>query len=66
IQTVHSFCAGLLRRFPLEAKVSLQFSKPDTVMVTSGRLTLYLIIIILVVAGLLPPNELLKHITTNR
>ncbi|MCY4151430.1 MAG: UvrD-helicase domain-containing protein, partial [Aestuariivita sp.] len=26
IQTVHSFCAGLLRRFPLEAKVSLQFS----------------------------------------
>ncbi|MCY4289302.1 MAG: double-strand break repair helicase AddA [Aestuariivita sp.] len=29
IQTVHSFCAGLLRRFPLEAKVSLQFSEID-------------------------------------
>jgi ATP-dependent helicase/nuclease subunit A len=25
IQTIHSFCASLLRRFPLEAKVSPQF-----------------------------------------
>ncbi len=29
IQTVHSFCAGLLRRFPLEARVSPQFSEID-------------------------------------
>lgn len=27
IQTIHSFCAGLLRRFPLEAGVSPQFSE---------------------------------------
>ncbi|MDG1471289.1 MAG: double-strand break repair helicase AddA [Ascidiaceihabitans sp.] len=27
IQTIHSFCAALLRRFPLEAKVSPQFSE---------------------------------------
>ncbi|MEX5727954.1 ATP-dependent helicase/nuclease subunit A [Rhodovulum iodosum] len=29
IQTIHSFCAGLLRRFPLEAGVSPQFSEMD-------------------------------------
>lgn len=27
IQTIHSFCAALLRRFPLEAKVSPQFTE---------------------------------------
>ena len=27
IQTIHSFCASLLRRFPLEAKVSPQFTE---------------------------------------
>lgn len=27
IQTIHSFCSGLLRRFPLEAKVSPQFTE---------------------------------------
>ncbi len=35
IQTIHSFCAGLLRRFPLEAGVSPQFSELDD---TSARL----------------------------
>jgi len=29
IQTIHSFCAALLRRFPLEAGVSPQFSEMD-------------------------------------
>jgi len=29
IQTIHSFCAGLLRRFPLEAGVSPQFADMD-------------------------------------
>ena len=29
IQTIHSFCAGILRRFPLEAEVSPQFSEMD-------------------------------------
>ncbi len=29
IQTIHSFCAGLLRRFPLEAGVSPQFVEMD-------------------------------------
>ncbi|WP_413874715.1 double-strand break repair helicase AddA [Albidovulum sp.] len=29
IQTIHSFCAGLLRRFPLEAGVSPDFSELD-------------------------------------
>ncbi|MQY41840.1 double-strand break repair helicase AddA [Epibacterium sp. SM1969] len=29
IQTIHSFCAALLRRFPLEAKVSPQFSEME-------------------------------------
>jgi len=29
IQTIHSFCAGLLRRFPLEARVSPGFSELD-------------------------------------
>ncbi|MBN2906051.1 MAG: double-strand break repair helicase AddA [Rhodobacteraceae bacterium] len=29
IQTIHSFCAGLLRRFPLEAGVSPQFTEMD-------------------------------------
>ncbi|MCZ8334157.1 MAG: double-strand break repair helicase AddA [Rhodobacteraceae bacterium] len=29
IQTIHSFCASLLRRFPLEAGVSPQFSELD-------------------------------------
>ena len=29
IQTIHSFCAGLLRRFPLEAGVSPQFIEMD-------------------------------------
>jgi ATP-dependent helicase/nuclease subunit A len=29
IQTIHSFCASLLRRFPLEAQVSPQFSEID-------------------------------------
>ncbi|WP_264211765.1 double-strand break repair helicase AddA [Leisingera thetidis] len=29
IQTIHSFCASLLRRFPLEARVSPQFSEMD-------------------------------------
>ena len=29
IQTIHSFCAGLLRRFPLEAGVSPQFAELD-------------------------------------
>ncbi|OOY03642.1 double-strand break repair helicase AddA [Thioclava sp. F28-4] len=29
IQTIHAFCAGLLRRFPLEAKVSPGFSEMD-------------------------------------
>lgn len=29
IQTIHSFCAGLLRRFPLEAGVSPQFTEAD-------------------------------------
>jgi len=29
IQTIHSFCAGLLRRFPLEAGVSPQFAEMD-------------------------------------
>ncbi|MBT8153617.1 double-strand break repair helicase AddA [Epibacterium ulvae] len=29
IQTIHSFCAALLRRFPLEANVSPQFSEMD-------------------------------------
>ncbi|THH34631.1 double-strand break repair helicase AddA [Aliishimia ponticola] len=27
IQTIHSFCAGLLRRFPMEAKVNPQFQE---------------------------------------
>jgi len=39
---------------------------PDTVMVTAGRLTLYLIILILIVSGLLQPNELINFITTSR
>ncbi|WP_424972142.1 double-strand break repair helicase AddA [Dinoroseobacter sp. S76] len=30
IQTIHSFCAGLLRRFPLEAEVSPQFKEMDS------------------------------------
>ncbi|WP_424966156.1 double-strand break repair helicase AddA [Dinoroseobacter sp. S375] len=30
IQTIHSFCAGLLRRFPLEAEVSPQFQEMDS------------------------------------
>ncbi|TMV10759.1 double-strand break repair helicase AddA [Arenibacterium halophilum] len=30
IQTIHSFCASLLRRFPLEAGVSPQFSEMET------------------------------------
>ncbi len=29
IQTIHSFCAALLRRFPLEAKVSPQFKEME-------------------------------------
>lgn len=29
IQTIHSFCSALLRRFPLEAKVTPQFSEMD-------------------------------------
>ena len=29
IQTIHSFCAALLRRFPLEAGVSPQFTEMD-------------------------------------
>ncbi|MBK1636154.1 double-strand break repair helicase AddA, partial [Rhodovulum adriaticum] len=29
IQTIHSFCAGLLRRFPLESGVSPQFTEMD-------------------------------------
>ena len=29
IQTIHSFCAGLLRRFPLEAQVSPQFKEVE-------------------------------------
>ncbi|MBV2359504.1 double-strand break repair helicase AddA [Thalassococcus sp. CAU 1522] len=29
IQTIHSFCAGLLRRFPLEAQVSPQFTEME-------------------------------------
>jgi len=29
IQTIHSFCAGLLRRFPLEAGVSPRFAEMD-------------------------------------
>ncbi|HSF64665.1 MAG TPA: double-strand break repair helicase AddA, partial [Paracoccaceae bacterium] len=29
IQTIHSFCAGLLRRFPLEAGVSPRFTEMD-------------------------------------
>ncbi|WP_151719160.1 double-strand break repair helicase AddA [Gemmobacter serpentinus] len=29
IQTIHSFCASLLRRFPLEARVSPQFTELD-------------------------------------
>ena len=29
IQTIHSFCAGVLRRFPLEAKVSPQFREME-------------------------------------
>jgi ATP-dependent helicase/nuclease subunit A len=29
IQTIHSFCAGLLRRFPLEAQVSPEFVELD-------------------------------------
>ena len=29
IQTIHSFCAALLRRFPLEARVSPQFSEME-------------------------------------
>jgi ATP-dependent helicase/nuclease subunit A len=29
IQTIHSFCAGLLRRFPLEARVAPQFVEMD-------------------------------------
>ncbi|MEL7211264.1 MAG: double-strand break repair helicase AddA [Pseudomonadota bacterium] len=29
IQTIHSFCAALLRRFPLEAEVSPQFKEMD-------------------------------------
>ncbi|NDR57550.1 double-strand break repair helicase AddA [Aliiruegeria sabulilitoris] len=29
IQTIHSFCAGILRRFPLEASVSPGFSEMD-------------------------------------
>jgi ATP-dependent helicase/nuclease subunit A len=29
IQTIHAFCAGLLRRFPLEAGVTPQFSEMD-------------------------------------
>lgn len=29
IQTIHSFCSGLLRRFPLEAKVSPQFKEME-------------------------------------
>lgn len=29
IQTIHSFCAGLLRRFPLEAGVSPQFTEME-------------------------------------
>jgi len=29
IQTIHSFCASLLRRFPLEARVSPQFSEME-------------------------------------
>ncbi|MFN3935945.1 MAG: double-strand break repair helicase AddA [Gemmobacter sp.] len=35
IQTIHSFCAGLLRRFPLEAGVSPQFREMDD---RTGRL----------------------------
>jgi ATP-dependent helicase/nuclease subunit A len=30
IQTIHSFCAALLRRFPLEARVSPQFTEIET------------------------------------
>lgn len=29
IQTIHAFCAGLLRRFPLEARVPHQFTEMD-------------------------------------
>ncbi|MCF6233792.1 MAG: double-strand break repair helicase AddA [Rhodobacteraceae bacterium] len=29
IQTIHSFCAALLRRFPLEARISPQFSEME-------------------------------------
>lgn len=29
IQTIHSFCAGILRRFPLEARVSPQFREME-------------------------------------
>ena len=29
IQTIHSFCAGLLRRFPIEARVSPNFAELD-------------------------------------
>ena len=29
IQTIHSFCASLLRRFPLEAGVSPQFAEME-------------------------------------
>ncbi len=29
IQTIHSFCAGLLRRFPIESKVSPEFGELD-------------------------------------
>ncbi|MCB1408650.1 MAG: UvrD-helicase domain-containing protein, partial [Rhodobacteraceae bacterium] len=29
IQTIHSFCAGLLRRFPIEARISPNFTELD-------------------------------------
>ncbi|OUS19416.1 double-strand break repair helicase AddA [Rhodobacterales bacterium 59_46_T64] len=34
IQTIHSFCAALLRRFPLEAQVSPQFTEMDDLSIT--------------------------------
>lgn len=39
---------------------------PDTVMVTAGRLTLYLVVMILIVTGLLPIEELIKKYIENQ
>lgn len=61
IQTIHSFCGGILRRFPLEAKISPQFREMEEKMSAKLRAD----VVDEMVAGndAAVVHELLKHFT---